>query len=149
MVVGTPRNKSWKVGERSGLTMLEDEHVIDANLEFGEGEDVKKGIAKLVAASFAVEGVFNGDVDKKLLNHLQGEAEVAAEDGQERFVVITTQTDSAVNSEIRQWIRSNLGIGCIELTGFEQERGLLTVKESYLLNRIKSVLQELSQPEWS
>ena len=149
MVVGTPRNKSWKVGEKSGLAMLEDEHAIDARFEFGEGDDVKKGITKLVAASFAIEGKFNGDVDKKLLNRLQGDAQGAAEDGQERFVVITSQSDGALNSEIRQWIRSNLGIGCIELTGFDQERGLLTVKEGYLLNRIKTVLEELSKPEWS
>lgn len=149
MVVGTPRYESWKVEQRSGLAMLEDEHVIDASIEFGEGEDVKKGIAKLVAASFAVEGNFNGDVDRKLLNHLQGEAEVAVQKGKERFVVLTSQSDSSVNSEIRQWIRSNLGIGCIELTGFEPECGLLTVTEGYLLNLIKSVLQELSQPEWS
>jgi hypothetical protein len=149
MVVGTPRYQSWKVEQRSGLAMLEDEHVIDASIEFGEGEDVKKGIAKLVAASFAVEGKFDGDVDKRFLNYLQGEARGAAKDGKERFVVITSQSDGALNSEIRQWLRSDLGIGCIELTGFEQERGLLTVMEGYLLNRIKTVLEELSKPEWS
>lgn len=151
LLFGSARHQSWVVAERDGLRTVMDEHVILPGIELGEGIDVQRGITKAVAASFSVTGQFSGEVDSKLHNLLRGKAKGAEMDGLARYVVLEKgrSTATAFNREIRQWIRSTLGIGCIELTGFDDTRNLLTIEEGILFDRVTHLLELFAEPEWN
>lgn len=151
LLFGSARHQSWVVAECDGLRTVKDEHVILPGIELGEGIDVQRGITKAVAASFSVTGQFSGEVDSKLHNLLRGKAKGAEMDGLARYVVLEKgkSTATAFNREIRQWIRSTLGIGCIELTGFDDTRNLLTIEEGILFDRVTHLLELFAEPEWN
>lgn len=143
------RHQSWAVTDQAGLRTLKDEHAVLPGIELGEGDDVKRGITKAMAASFSVTGQFSGEVDSRLENLLRGKARGAAADGKARYVVLEKGKNTPFNPEMRQWIRSTLGVGCIELTGFDDMRGLLTVDEGVLLDRVTCLLELFAEPEWN
>lgn len=149
LLLGSARHQSWVMAERDGLPTVKDEHVILPGIELGEGADVKRGITKAVAASFSVTGQFSGEVDSKLENKLRGMAKGAVMDGLARYVVLEKGRSTAFDPEIRQWIRSTLGIGCIELTGFDDTQNLLTIEEGVLFDRVTRLLELFAEPEWN
>jgi hypothetical protein len=149
LLFGQARHQSWVVTDQDGLRTVKDEHAILPRIELGEGADVKRSITKAVAASFSVTGQFTGEVDSKLENLLRGKAKGAAADGLARYVVLEASKGRAIDSEIRQWIRTTLGIGSIELTGFDAAQGLLTIDETLMLDRVTHLLDLFAEQEWN
>lgn len=139
-------HQAWKTTKHHGIHALADDYVIKPGIEFGEGGDAQRDVARLVLAREHPTGKVPDTVTEDMLHKLRGFLHNEADEGRARLCLLRPADLQKFSAELQAWVLQ-LGVGLIVRR--DNDGGLFLYEEDLLLGKLQAFLRLFEEnPEW-
>jgi hypothetical protein len=143
LVARTSPEKSWSIQTGSGLPRVVDRHVLSPTIEFGEGDDARRELARLLYAREHPTNYVPDKLSEPELSELRTWLFSEKTEGRTRCLVMRSSGTAVFGESVRAWLAA-MGVGLIALTD-DQSAELFWIEEEELFGVILAFLQRFEQ----